>query len=372
MRIGAKIALTADLLRARFAFRRRGHDKRNILVIRLDGFGDFSLYLPYALALRGGFPAGEYKLTLCANAEWCETAEKLLPFDEFIPLDVRRYMTDMTYRRDMNRRVASGAYGAVLQPRFFREPLLEDRIALAAGAGTGCAFEIGGAHLHATCGAKLEKPLYDRRVAVAADLHEAIKGRAFANTLGAWCGAPRPELPPPLPEWAKNEYFVLLPGSGKGARAAWEPARWGKTLTGAEMRCAVVGNAVEAALVSKAAESIGERAVPLAGKLTSWGFSRLLANARFVVGNDTGGIHFAAWCGVPSLAVTGGGHPGCYYPYPADDLPGYVLPPRTVSVEMPCFGCGWNCKRERNGTFSCIDAISAEAVAAELKKLMWR
>ena len=370
MRCGTKIALAWDMFRARLSFRRRGGDPRNILVVRLDGFGDFSLYLPCALALRAICPAGEYRLTLCANANWCEVAQRLLPFDGFIPLDVRRYMGDMAYRGEMNRRFASGGYGAVLQPRFFREPLLEDRIALAVGAASGSAFQIGGAQLHSACGKKLEKRLYDRRVPCGADLHEAVKNRAFSDSLGAWREAPRPELPPPLPEWEHGSYAVLLPGSGKGPRAAWGPARWGKALAGVDLRCAVAGGADEAPLVSAAAESLGAKGVPLAGKLSAWDFSRLVANARLVVGNDTGGIHFAAHFGVPALAVTGGGHPGCYYPYPAGTMPKYVRAPRTAGVDMPCSGCAWRCTRGTSGIYPCVDAVTVEAVAAELSRLL--
>lgn len=369
MRIGAKIALTADLLRARFAFRRRGHDPHNVLVIRLDGFGDFSLYLPYALALREICPAGKYKLTLCANANWCEVAEKLLPFDGFIPLDVRRYMTEMAYRKDANRRIASGGYGTVLQPRFFREPLLEDRLALAAGADGGVAFAVGDAHLHAACGRKLEKRLYDRRLPCLADRHEALKNRIFMDALGEWREPPRPELPPPLPEWAPGSYIVLLPGSGKGERAAWPPERWGRALAGAELCCAVAGTAAEAPLVFAAAKSVGERAVPLAGTLSAWDFARLVANARFVVGNDTGGIHFAAWCGVPALAVTGGGHPGWYYPYPAEAMPDHVRAPHSEAYPMPCCGCAWKCTKRKFGTFPCIAAVTPAAVASKIAAL---
>ena len=370
MRIGAKIALTVDLLRARLAFRRRGHDRHNILVIRLDGFGDFSLYLPYALALREIYPAGEYKLTLCGNAAWCMVAEKLLPFDHFIPLDVRRYMTDMTYRKEMNRRIASGGYGTVLQPRFFREPLLEDLLALAVGADAGCAFMVGDAHLHVACGRKLEKRLYECKVQCRADRHEVRKNRLFMDALGEWREAPRPELPPPLSEWGQASYIVILPGSGKGDRAAWPPERWGRALAGTDLRCAVAGTAAEASLVSAAAGSIGGRAVPLAGTLSAWDFARLVANAKLVVGNDTGGIHFAAWCGVPALAITGGGHPGWYYPYPAGAMPEYVHVPRTVAEPMPCYGCAWHCTRQTSGTFPCIAAVTSAAVAAEIADLL--
>ena len=369
MRTGTKLALMWDMFRARLTFR-RGGDPHNILVVRLDGFGDFSLYLPHALGLREIYPAGKYRLTLCANSAWCEVAEKLLPFDDFIALDVRRYMEDMAYRKAMNRRLASGGYGTIQQPRFFREPLLEDRIALAAGAASGIAFQVGEAHLHAACGKKLEKRLYDRRVPCGADLHEAVKDRAFSDALGAWREPPRSELPPPLPEWERGSYAVLLPGSGKGELAAWPPERWGRALAGVDLRCAVAGSADEAPLVSAAAESIGERAVPLAGALSAWEFARLVANARVVVGNDTGGIHFAAYFGVPALAVAGGGHPGCYYPYPAEIMPKHVRAPRTVSVDMPCSGCAWRCTRADSGNYPCVDAVTVEAVAAELSRLL--
>ncbi len=369
MRIGSKIALTADMFRAHLAFRRRGHDAHRILAVRLDGFGDFALYLPYALMLRELYPRGEYHLALCTNAAWSEVAEHLLPFDEFIPIEVRRYMTDMAYRRETNRRVADGKYGMLLQPRFFREPLLEDRVALAAGADVGYAFAVGDGHLHSSVGRRLEKLLYANWIDCPENRHEAQKNRAFSEMLGNFRELPRPELPPPLPEWAEASYIVVLPGSGKGIRAAWDPARWAAVLAGGDMPCAVTGTAAEASLVDAAARAIGARAVPLAGKLTAWEFARLLANARAVVGNDTGGIHFAAWCGVPALAVAGGGHPGWYCPYPEGSMASYIRAPRFVCADVPCAGCAWNCTQRANGTFPCVDMVTAERVASELARI---
>lgn len=369
MRIGSKIALTADMFRAHLAFRRRGHDAHRVLAVRLDGFGDFALYLPYALALRELYPRDNYHLALCANAAWCEVAEHLLPFDEFIPIEVRRYMTDMAYRRETNRRIAAGRYGTLLQPRFFREPLLEDRVALAAGADVGYAFAIGDGHLQSSVGRRLEKQLYSPRIYCPENRHEAQKNRMFADLLGNFRELPRPELPPPLPEWSSGSYIVVLPGSGKGSRAAWDPLRWAEALAETDMPCAVAGAAAESQSVDIAARAIGARAVPLAGKLTAWEFARLLAHARAVVGNDTGGIHFAAWCGVPALAVTGGGHPGWYYPYPDDSTASYIRVPLFAGVEVPCAGCAWNCTQSANGIFPCVDMVTADRVASELARI---
>ncbi len=368
MRLSAKIALTRDLFRALAAFR-RGGDPENLLVVRLDGFGDFALYLPYALALRELYPHGKYRLTLCANADWCEVAEKLLPFDGFIPLEVRRYMTDYAYRRSMNARLAAGRFGGLVQPRFFREPFLEDRLALAAGCG-GAAFAVTPVHLQRRIARFLQKRLYAPRIACPVDLHEAAKNRKFMESLG-WNGVfpPRPELPPPLESCPAGGYAVVLPGSGKGARAAFPPERWGKSLADVKLKIAVAGSANERELVAATAAALGDRAVPLAGTLSSVEFADLLAHAALVVGNDTGGIHFAAWCGVPALAVAGGGHPGCYYPYPPY-LPDRVLPPRFVAAECPHAGCAWHCRRSGDGAFPCIADVAAESVASGVRRLL--
>ena len=368
MQLSAKIALTWDLFRALAAFR-RGGDPENLLVVRLDGFGDFALYLPYALALRELYPRGRYRLTLCANADWCEVAEKLLPFDDFIPLEVRRYMTDYPCRRSMNSRLAAGRFGGLIQPRFFREPFLEDRLTIAAGCG-GAAFAVTPAHLQPRIAMSLEKRLYAPRISCPVGMHEAAKNRKFLESLG-WDGVfpPRPELPPPPAPWRAGEYAVLLPGSGKGARGAFPPERWGKVLADVKCPIAVAGSETESEFVSAAAASLGDRATPLAGRLSSVEFAGLLARAALVVGNDTGGIHFAAWCGVPALAVAGGGHPGCYYPYPAE-VPEYVLPPRFVTAECPQAGCRWQCRRSKSGIFPCIADVTAESVAAGLRRLL--
>ena len=369
MRSRDKLALVMDMLGACFP-RRRGGDPARILVVRLDGFGDFSLYLPFALALRELYPRGCCHLALLGNSMWCDAARTLLPFDDFISLEVGRYMTELTYRSDVNRTLSRGGYGTVLQPRFFREPFLEDRLALAAGAASGTAFTVGKTHLQRRWGSFLELRLYDRLVGGASSEHEARKNRAFFDALGVYREVPRPELPPPPSPWRKGEYLVLLPGSGKGRRACWQEERWGMALEDCGLKCAVVGSKAESALVNAASRAVGEKAVPLAGTLNIMEFCGLLAHAACVVGNDTGGIHFAAWCGVPALAVAGGGHPGWYYPYPDGTMPLYVRKPHYVTADSPCGGCSWRCTKSMKGVFPCIADVAVETVKHALTEML--
>ncbi|HDQ41507.1 MAG TPA: lipopolysaccharide heptosyltransferase family protein [Desulfonatronum sp.] len=51
----------------------------------------------------------------------------------------------------------------------------------------------------------------------------------------------------------------------------------------------------------------------------------LLAQARLVVGNDSGPLHLAAALGIPTLALFGPTDPSQYRPYPGDDRQNHVL-----------------------------------------------
>ena len=362
MRMSTKIILAADLFRA-WRNCRRGGDPERILVVRLDGFGDFSLYLPCALALREIYPRGRFHLTLLGNSMWCSLARELLTFDEYIPLETVRYMGDFDYRSKINRRLSSGGYGTILQPRFFREPFLEDRLALASGSASGSAFAVGPRHLQHQIGHWLEVGLYTRLAGAGESWHELRKNRAFFDMLGVYREIPRPELPPPPAPWHPGEYIVLLPGGGKGSDACWPPERWGAVLSGVSLPCAVAGSGNESALISAAATTLGSRAVPLSGNLDMVEFAGLLANAAAVVGNDTGGVHFAAWSGIPALAVCGGGYPGWYYPYPPQFIPKYARAPVHIAAQMRCTGCRWRCSRNSGSVYPCISAVSSDVVA---------
>jgi heptosyltransferase I len=62
----------------------------------------------------------------------------------------------------------------------------------------------------------------------------------------------------------------------------------------------------------------------------------LLAQARLVVGNDSGPLHLAAAMGVPTLALFGPTDPNQFRPYPGDDRQNHVLrAPQGRLAELP-------------------------------------
>lgn len=136
MRLEHRISLAGELFRQARRSRREHapakDGRRRILVIRLDRIGDFALYLPFAAALRRAFPPESCHITLLGNTLWMPLARRMLDFDRFIELDPQRFLSDAVLRRTLLDEVAAMRCDLLLQPRFHRELLLEDLIAMAA------------------------------------------------------------------------------------------------------------------------------------------------------------------------------------------------------------------------------------------------
>ena len=69
------------------------------------------------------------------------------------------------------------------------------------------------------------------------------------------------------------------------------------------------------------------------------------------------------------VVVVGGGHFGCFVPYPAGVAPENA---RFVFEEMECYHCFWRCPKRagKNDVFPCIDAISEDMVWSQAEALL--
>jgi len=97
----------------------------------------------------------------------------------------------------------------------------------------------------------------------------------------------------------------------------------------------------------------------------------VLKHAACVVSNDTGPGHLALGVGTPTVLLAGGGHFGCFVPYPEP-----IRPPRAVFLftAMDCYHCLWRCPKRASpqDTFPCVGGITVAAAwqaVAELAQL---
>ena len=381
MRLNHKLSLLTDF--ARYTLRplpvrerNEAHRRKRVLVIRLDRIGDFALFLPFAAALRRIYPPETHEITLLGRPLWMPLARQL-GFDRCTELDPAAFLTDARYRREQLKRVAAEQFDLLLQPRFYREVLVEDLLALAVRAPQSIAFASIPDHLHFRL-MRFAERAYTRRIdsGELRNAHELLRNRCFLNHLETdnetTCRMPQLQLPPLPAELSAAPYVVFLPGSGKSEKVIWPPENFGRIARKAEeagYAVVVCGTADESPLAETLLASCRRRQHNLTGRQSIEEFTATIRHAQLVIGNDTGGIHLAAMSGIPALTIAGQGQPGIFLPYPENLswLPG-VRPPRVISGGCPHAGCRWQCvysgKAER---FHCIRAVAAERVQKELE-----
>jgi ADP-heptose:LPS heptosyltransferase len=91
----------------------------------------------------------------------------------------------------------------------------------------------------------------------------------------------------------------------------------------------------------------------LAGTLTLPELVEAIRRSRLVIGVDTGPMHMAIACGVPTVVVLGGGHYGVFGPW------GNSRRVRWLTHPMPCFDCNWVCTQAEP---YCIRRVASSAI----------
>src|SRR5947209_10672296 len=110
-------------------------DPRKVLVIRLDGIGDFIVWVDAAQALAQHYRNQGKSPILVADSNCAGFAEALGIFDQVISFDQPRFSSNPLYRIQMVRRIRGLGCTLAIQPTYSR------------------AFEAGDAVIH-FCGAK--------------------------------------------------------------------------------------------------------------------------------------------------------------------------------------------------------------------------
>lgn len=148
----------------------------------------------------------------------------------------------------------------------------------------------------------------------------------------------------------------------------WPLARYAeivKLLRERGLTIALVGSKSEMPYVARFETLAGGEFVNLAGRTTIEELVNVVANARIVITNDTSLVHISVAAKAPMVAVIGGGHFGMFSGF------GYLDIHRWVYHEMKCFGDNWTCSRDiGENPAPCLDAVSTEAVLAEVESIL--
>lgn len=363
-----------DLLILMFVKYKSGKD---IMLIRVDGIGDFLVWLPSAIKLRNFYQSK--RITLIVNEECAELVKLMGIFDEIIAINSKKFQGNLFYRTKMLLLIARIGADVGIQTSYSRTILLRDSLVRATKAkariGSSCNLEnIKKWEIN------LSNSWYTKILDTTPGLiNEIDRNNEFLLGLGI-------EQKDPfyfdIPVFSKSKhvnnfdgnYFIIFPG------ASWYGRRW-----------PIESFAVVANLISKKYNLkimicgggddvdiaddlikllVKDDVINMTGITTVLELIELIRGAKILIANETSAIHIASAVNTKSVCVLGGGHFGRFMPSTAEKKESQV----SVFKNMDCFNCNWNCiyTIKKNNPAPCVLNVCQDDVILAVNKLMDR
>ena len=304
-------------------------DARRVLVVRNDSIGDYLLYRAWLRRLSAEVQRRGQRLTLLANELWAPLALAWDGdlFEEVIPFQAGRFMTDLAYRANMLRQVGAGGFGEVIYPLHVREAAVENFIRFMQ-APVRVASQ--GEHRTGPWFALLDAGYTRLMPSTRTVLFEYDRNQEFfANWLGTTSGlTPAETAPLALPAAVTAAapappYIVLFPGAS-ARQKRWPTGQFAQLAqalhqeAGGRYQLVLAGSPADADLARQIEQAAGA-GVPFSnrcGQTDLPGLAALVAGASLLISNDTVAAHLAAQAGTPCLVLLMGENYGKFFPYP--------------------------------------------------------
>ncbi len=349
--------------------------RRGLLVVRMDGIGDMVLFRTSLDHYAEAFNVEKSEITVLGCESWDAITGEVFSDYRVLTINEHSFARWPLYRFWVSLKVR------VLNPKisvcdsYLRRAMMADSLVWVSGAPVVVSsLPFIGERTRAEYLYYLSQ--VDRIVPTGDyPTHEVVR---HYNFLSAVAGSKiEPESPHiswrdtrPPEEFVPNglPYAVLNPGSNEYGRR-WPLEKYqelAEKLAAKGLRVVFVGGRGER---PGDIDTTNPNIVDLIGKTNLPQLLDLMNHAHLVVSNDTGPAHLSIALGTPTLVIVGGGHFGCFVPYPEGVRPDHA---RFVYHQMECYHCFWNCpKRETKfDVFPCVAAVETEQAWGVAEKLL--
>lgn len=360
-----------DALVALWPAPRRRH---GLVVVRMDGIGDMVLFRRALDHYAATFAVAPADITVLGCRSWSSLAELVFPGLRVVAIDEHAFERKWWYRLKVALWIRRQGFRIAVCDMFMRKVMTADSLVWMSRAPE----RIVSAPF-VTDRTRAEYAWYLARATRVVDTgpyptHEGLRHFAFLSALAGR------EIPPEVPAipWrdaaprlpAGGPYVVMNFGSNEPGRR-WPLDRFlelARRCLDSRLRVVFVGAGQEAFAKPGIAALADDGVVDTIGTLSLPELVDVLAHAACVVTNDTGPGHLALGLGVPTVLIAGGGHFGCFVPYPAA-----IRPPAAVFLhcEMECYHCLWRCPLRAGPAdpFPCVAEIGVEEAWAAVRRL---
>jgi ADP-heptose:LPS heptosyltransferase len=349
-------------------------NKSGVALVKLDGVGDFFMWLRYATTYKRIYEGK--KITLIADSTWSKFAAELPYWDEVISVNTKKLYTNVIYRWSIIKKINNIGFELAIEPTYSRVFLHGDSVLRATSADERIGFVGDDSNTHAWF-KKISNQWYTKLFqSDGHDLMELDRNQEFLINISGGNGITESEIDLPMNvdlnnNWANGgDYFIIFPGvswSGK----KWSSENFAKVAFDIAQqknwRLILCGGANERSICAEVIQLSGlSETLNLAGQTSLLELAMLIKGAKLLIGNDTAAIHLAALVHTPSVSILGGGHYGRFLPY-SDQIIG--IKPIAVYEKMPCYHCNWRCTEnyKPSDPVPCIAKISSDKVLQAVK-----
>ncbi len=350
--------------------------RRGVLVIRMDGIGDMILFRNSLDHYANAFGVQADQITVLGCDSWSSIASEVFGGYRVIAINEHRYARHLFYRLMINFRVRSLGPRITVGDSYFRRALMSDSLAWIAGAPRTI---VALPYINERTRAEYTWYMSQGWEVIDTGVYPAHETVRHATFVAAVTGQPVvPEAPAitwrdhaPLAKITRP-YAVLNPGSNEYGRR-WPLAEYvalASWLRSRGLRVVFVGKAEEQARDDMLAPLREDEGIAdMIGQSTLPELLDIMKGAALVISNDTGPAHLAIALGTKTVVIVGGGHFGCFVPYPDGVAPEHA---RFVYERMDCYHCFWSCHKrdDPKASFPCVAAVSMDKVQAACTTLL--
>lgn len=349
--------------------------RRGLLVVRMDGIGDMVLFRTSLEHYAEVFGVDKSEITVLGCESWGDITTEVFADYRVLIINEHAFARWPLYRFWVSLKVRALNPAVSVCDSYLRRAMMADSLVWVSGAPKAISSlpfigeRTRPEYLYYLSQVDKVVPTGDYPT------HEIIRHYNFLSAISgreikpeashiSWRDTlPLKDLIPP-----GVSYAVLNPGSNEYGRR-WPLAKYQKlaaSLVERGLHVVFVGGGGERPGVIDTGDG---RIIDLIGKTNLQQLLDLMNHAQLVVSNDTGPAHLSIALGTPTLVVVGGGHFGCFVPYPENVRPDHA---RFVYHKMDCYHCFWNCPKRASkfDVFPCVEAVSIEQVCDEVETLL--
>lgn len=347
-------------------------DKDKILIIRVDGIGDFFIFIESIKKLKNFY--NNKKIGIIASEDIIKYALEKKLCDYGIVLDTIKYQYNFIYRFLKNIEILRRNIYITINPISSRTTTIDNLVNI-----TKAPEKIGIKGCYANQTRQEQEALdfiYTKLFTLEPNnANESDRNNSFLEFLGL----KNNQISAMKTSTDKKDKKIIIIGPCTGRKYR----QWGefkyieliKKLSEIEnLQIILVGSKEDKKTCNKIKKHL-DRIVKIDDQSGCLSLSQLeerIKKADLVISGETSLTHIAAYVNTQSVCIVGGGHFGRFVPYGKNNLRNY-LAPIIVHEPMSCFGCNWNCIIKKNDGISpmpCIDEITTEKVFILVRQLI--